>query len=111
MAHYQIAHRSLVCLQCGGDLSLFDCDLLDLTIGAPHIQNLACLVELRTVRDSIASVYVHDFLDHPDVPYLDHAIGVRGGDVLASDGELSIVDGVQMTVESLHSEARAHVPN
>ena len=61
--------------------------------------------------NSVSAVDLEELLDHPDVPYLDHAIGVRGGDVLASDGELSIVDGVQMTVESLHSEARAHIPN
>ena len=111
MTDDQVAHGALVSLHCRGHFSLLDCDLFDLAIRASHIQNLARLVELGAVGNRVASVYVHDFLNHPDVPDLDHAIRICRGNILASDRELGVVDGVQVAVESLYCQTCAHVPN
>ena len=98
-------------LQCRSYFTLLYRDLFDLAVGASHIQDLACLIELSAVCNRVAGVYVHDFLNHPDVPDLDHTIRICRGNILASDRELGVVDGVQVAVESLHCQTRAHVPN
>ena len=60
--------------QCTRHFALFNSDLLDLAIRAAHVEDLARLVKLSTVRNCVARVHVHDLLDHPDVPNLDHTI-------------------------------------
>ena len=100
-----------MCLHCVGHFSLLYRDLFDLAVRASHIQDLACLVELSAVGNRVAGVYVHDFLNHPDVPDLDHTIRICRGNILASDRELGVVDGVQVAVESLYCQTCAHVPN
>lgn len=93
------------------DLATLHIDELDVTIAASNSNLLACLVELATVGDRITGVKVDDLLHHPDVPDLDDTVRVTGADVLATDGECTVIYSVEMTEESLNGQTRAHVPD
>ena len=59
----------------------------------------------------VAGVDADDLLDHSDVPYLHDSIRVARSDILTTNGELCVIDCVQMAVECLHGKAGTHVPN
>ena len=63
------------------------------------------------MSDSIAGIDRHELLHHGNIPHLDDTVGVAGRHVLAADREDGVIDRVQVTVERLHGQARAHIPN
>ena len=90
----KIIDRTLVCLKRVSDLSALHIDELDISIAAADCNLLACLVKLTAMSDRITSVKVDNFLHHPDVPDLDNTIRVNGANVLATDRERTVIDGV-----------------
>ncbi len=69
------------------------------------------LVDGHGERDGVPAVDLHELLDHADVPGLQDAVRVAGGDVVAAHAELGVLDGVQVPVEGLDGQACAHVPD
>lgn len=63
------------------------------------------------MSNDITDIIGHDLLDHSNVPDLENTIRVARTDVLSANRELSVIDGVQMAVESLHSQACSHIPD
>ena len=74
----------------------------DLCITAPDSQALRRLIEGQSVCNSISSINTEQLLDHPNIPHFDNTVRVTGGHVLATDGEHTVIDGVQVSVEGLH---------
>jgi len=107
----QVIDASLMGFKLRGHLVVLKVDDPDFTIAATDNQLLATLVECAAVCDDIAHVNRTNLLYSADVPNFDDAIGVSRSDVLATDGELGVVDGIQVSVESLDSESTSHIPN
>ena len=84
---------------------------LNVTITASDGDLLASLVEFTDVRDSVSCVDIDNFLDHPDVPNLENAIRITWTYVLAADWESTIIDGIEMSEESLYRKTCPHVPD
>jgi len=100
-----------VALELADNFGFLNVDHLDLCIRATDSQELASLVESAAVRNSVSSVHGGNLLHHADIPYFDDSVTVCRADVLTSNRELSVIDGVQVTVEGLHGEPSPHVPN
>ncbi len=86
-------------------------DHADVRIGATDSYVACIAIESHALSNCIASVNLHDLLDHADVPGLEEAVGVARGDVVAADREDRVFDRVQVPVERLHSQPRPHVPD
>ena len=76
-----------------------------------HEQLFRILVKTKGLADEVSVLRCVHFLDHPDVPNFDHSIGIARSHQLAADTKSSIVDRIQVAVESLHRQACAHVPD
>ena len=100
-----------MCLNLTANFISLNINELDLAVRASDSDCFTSLIEFDDVSNCISRVQIGDLLDLPDVPDLDDTVGVTGGDVLAADGEGAIIDSVEMSVESLYSEAGAHIPN
>ena len=104
----------VVPLQCGDYLSLFVAHHLhhaDVRIGAADRAVPRVLVDGDGERDGVPAVDLHELLDHADVPGLQDAVRVAGGDVVPAHTELGVLDRVEVAVEGLDGETRAHVPD
>ncbi len=60
-------------------------DYADVRIGATDSYVASIAIESHALSNCIASVNLHDLLDHADVPGLEEAVGVARGNVVAGD--------------------------
>ena len=83
----------------------------DVSVGAAHRNISGVPIKRDALSDGVSGVYLHDLLHHANIPGLEEAVRVAGGDVVAANRENCVLDRVQVAVEGLDGEASAHVPD
>eukprot|EP00350_Pseudokeronopsis_sp_OXSARD2_P005130 CAMPEP_0170543004 /NCGR_PEP_ID=MMETSP0211-20121228/2262_1 /TAXON_ID=311385 /ORGANISM="Pseudokeronopsis sp., Strain OXSARD2" /LENGTH=199 /DNA_ID=CAMNT_0010846259 /DNA_START=95 /DNA_END=694 /DNA_ORIENTATION=+ len=100
-----------MCLELPHHFTLLQTNSLDFIVAGTNEDCLGVFVESYRESYGATNVDLANLLDHADVPDLADAIRVAAGDELAPNRECTVIDAIQVAIESLHSESGPHVPN
>ena len=93
------------------DLSLLDVDNFDFWVGAPNSEGFGGFVERQAVGNGISSIDRSKLLNHSDIPKLNDSVRVACRNISAINRKLTVINCIQMAVESLDGQTSSHIPD